>query len=142
MSNFSCNLYQFISNKSEMDVVLNEEDTSYPVHQHPQWELVDNKAWARLTLKKYECCQQPFTLITISVQLRRRPQFYHYLTVGPAAVLGFLVPVIYLVPSRSQDKTTFGELFLAKLVTCVKFQDYFCRVCDVYKMFGLFLQSL
>lgn len=95
-----------------MDIVLNEEDMSYPVHEHPQWELVDNKALAKLTLKKYECCKQPFTLITVSVRLRRKPQFYHHLTVGPAAVLGFLVPIIYLVPARSQDKTVFGEFMV------------------------------
>ena len=101
---------QFIANQTEMDVVLNEEDSSYLAHQHPQWELVDNRARARLSLKKYECCQQPFTLITISTKLRRRPQFYRYLTVVPAALMGLLVPVIYLVPSNSHGKTTFGEL--------------------------------
>ncbi|CAG5118808.1 unnamed protein product, partial [Candidula unifasciata] len=106
----------FISNKSEMDIVLNEEDMSYPVHEHPQWDLVDNKASAKLTLKKYECCKQPFTLITVSVKLRRKPQFYHHLTVMPAALLGFLVPVIYLVPARSQDKTIFGLLLLMCLL--------------------------
>ncbi|XP_012939872.1 neuronal acetylcholine receptor subunit alpha-10-like isoform X1 [Aplysia californica] len=106
----------FISKeKAEMDVVLSEEDSSYLVHQHPQWELVGNRAKARLTLKKYDCCQQPFTLITISVQLRRRSQFYRYLTLGPAAVLGILVPVVFLVPARSQDKTTFGLLLLLTL---------------------------
>ncbi|KAK3796056.1 hypothetical protein RRG08_013361 [Elysia crispata] len=102
----------FIANQTEMDVVLNEEDSSYLAHQHPQWELVDNRARARLSLKKYECCQQPFTLITITTKLRRRAQFYRYLTVVPAAVLGLLVPVIYLVPSNSHDKTTFGLLLL------------------------------
>ncbi|RUS77183.1 hypothetical protein EGW08_015050 [Elysia chlorotica] len=106
----------FIANQTEMDVVLNEEDSSYLSHQHPQWELVDNRARARLSLKKYECCQQPFTLITITTKLRRRPQFYRYLTVVPAAVMGLLVPVIYLVPSSSGDKTTFGLLLLLCLV--------------------------
>ncbi|KAH9508742.1 Neuronal acetylcholine receptor subunit alpha-6 [Bulinus truncatus] len=105
----------FISRKTEMDVVLNEEDSSYLVHPHPQWELVNNKAQAKLSLKKYECCPQPFTLITITVQLQRRPQFYRYLTVGPAAILGFLVPVIYLVPAPSHDKTVFGLLLLLSL---------------------------
>ncbi|GFN89251.1 hypothetical protein PoB_001575700 [Plakobranchus ocellatus] len=105
----------FIANQTEMDVVLNEEDSSYLAHQHPQWELVDNRARARLSLKKYECCQQPFTLITITTKLRRRPQFYRYLTVVPAAVLGLLVPVIYLVPANSQDKSTFGLLLLVCL---------------------------
>ncbi|KAK6962928.1 neuronal acetylcholine receptor subunit beta-3 [Biomphalaria glabrata] len=102
----------FISKKTEMDVVLNEEDSSYLVHPHPQWELVNNKAHAKLSSKKYECCPQPFTLITVSVQLKRRPQFYRYLTVGPAAILGLLVPVIYLVPAPRHDKMLFGLLLL------------------------------
>lgn len=106
----------FIANQTEMDVVLNEEDSSYLAHQHPQWELVDNRARARLSLKKYECCQQPFTLITITTKLRRRPQFYRYITVVPAAILGLLVPVIYLVPSNNHDKTVFGMLLLLCLI--------------------------
>ncbi|XP_059160694.1 neuronal acetylcholine receptor subunit alpha-7-like [Physella acuta] len=105
----------FLSKKTEMDVMLNEEDSSYLVHQHPQWELVDNKAHAKLSFKKYECCPQPFTLITITVQLRRRPQFYRYLTIGPAAVMGLLVPVIYLVPNPRHDKSIFGLLLLLSL---------------------------
>jgi len=106
----------FISkDQAEMDVVLSEEDSSYHVHQHPQWDLVGNAAKARLSHKYYACCPQPFTLITIQVALRRRSQFYRYLTVGPAAVLGVLVPVVFLVPARSQDKTTFGLLLLLTL---------------------------
>ena len=59
--------------------------------------------------KSYPCCVDHFTLLSVTCTLARKPQFYRYLTVGPAAVLGLLVPVLFLLPARTREKTTYGE---------------------------------
>ena len=50
-----------------------------------------------------------FTLLSVTCSLARKPQFYRYITVGPAAVLGLLVPVLFLLPASTKEKTTYGE---------------------------------
>ncbi|XP_025079671.1 neuronal acetylcholine receptor subunit alpha-10-like [Pomacea canaliculata] len=98
------------SNEKEVDVNLSDDDSSYPIHEHPQWDLLDNKAKAKISQKTYPCCSDVYTLISITCRMQRKPQFYRYLTVGPAAVTGLLVPAIFLLPARMKEKTTFGLL--------------------------------
>ncbi|KAL8595896.1 hypothetical protein ACOMHN_018208 [Nucella lapillus] len=105
-----------MSNHTEVDVDTTDEDTSsYAIDQHPQWELVGNKAKARISMKRYSCCVDQFTLLSVTCRLARKAQFYRYLTIGPAAVLGLLVPALFLLPSRGREKTTYGLLLLLSL---------------------------
>ena len=60
--------------------------------------------------KSYPCCVDHFTLLSVTCTLARKPQFYRYLTVGPAAVLGLLVPVLFLLPASTKEKTTYGKM--------------------------------
>ncbi|KAK7482712.1 hypothetical protein BaRGS_00026010 [Batillaria attramentaria] len=101
------------TNESEVEVEVTDEDSmSFPIHQHPEWELVGRGAKAKITKKSYECCPDSFTILSVTVKMARKPQFYRYLTVGPAAVLGLLVPVLFLLPANAQEKSTYGLLLL------------------------------
>ncbi|XP_076453561.1 neuronal acetylcholine receptor subunit alpha-10-like [Babylonia areolata] len=102
-----------MSNQTEVEVDTTDEDTSsYSIDQHPHWEMV-GKAKARISMKSYSCCVDQFTLLSVTCRLARKPHFYRYLTVGPAAVLGLLVPVLFLLPpGTSGNKTCFGLLLL------------------------------
>lgn len=43
-------MFQFVSsNENEVDVNLSDDDSSYPIHEHPQWDLLDNKAKAKIS---------------------------------------------------------------------------------------------
>lgn len=109
---------QFLTtNGTEVDVDVSDDDSmSFPIHQHPEWDLVGNGAKARITKKSYPCCEDSFTIISVTCSMSRRPQFYGYLTVGPAAILGLLVPGLFLLPVATRDKSTYGLLLLLCLV--------------------------
>ena len=98
----------FIKGDEETNVDVFMEDAPYPLTEHPQWELVGGKAKAQINYMHYDCCSNAFTILTVTCVLKRRPSFYRYLAVGPSALLGLLVPVLFLLPSRSQQKTTYG----------------------------------
>ena len=43
-------MLQFLTtNNTEVDVEMSDEESSFPIHQHPQWELVGNKAKATIS---------------------------------------------------------------------------------------------
>ncbi|XP_041357597.1 neuronal acetylcholine receptor subunit alpha-10-like [Gigantopelta aegis] len=106
----------FIKGDKETKVDVLMEETSFPLTEHPQWLLVDDRARAQINYMHYECCSDAFTILTVTCVLKRRPSFYRYLAVGPSALLGLLVPILFLLPSRSHEKATYG-LFILLCVT-------------------------
>ena len=49
-----------------------------------------------------------FEYISISVGLQRKSHFYHCVVIGPAVLLGLLVPVVFLLPAETAGKTGLG----------------------------------
>ncbi|XP_067670105.1 neuronal acetylcholine receptor subunit alpha-10-like [Haliotis asinina] len=103
------------SSNLDKDLTLSSTDFNSP--SHPTWELI--KAVASIKTVKYACCEDSYETLTVKVQITRRSTFYRFLAIGPAAVFGLLVPLLFLIPSRSEGKTTYGMLIMLGLTVLI-----------------------
>ncbi|XP_046344475.2 neuronal acetylcholine receptor subunit alpha-2-like [Haliotis rufescens] len=99
----------------DKDLALSGSDFSSP--SHPTWELI--RAVASIKSVNYTCCEDFFETLTVKVHISRRSTFYRFLAVGPAAVFGLLVPLLFLIPSSSDGKTTYGMLIMLSLTVLI-----------------------
>ncbi|XP_067668550.1 neuronal acetylcholine receptor subunit beta-3-like [Haliotis asinina] len=107
----------FTPGAKEMDVNYSENFGGMPIAEHPYWTIKDNRVKAKLSEVKYGTYE--FSILSVTVEAERRPSFFKNLAIGPGALLGFLVPVLFLLPARSREKNTFGMLIIVGLVLLI-----------------------
>ncbi|XP_046542525.1 neuronal acetylcholine receptor subunit beta-3-like [Haliotis rubra] len=101
----------------EMDISISESFQGMPMVEHPYWTIIDDKLKAKLLEVKYGTYE--FAILSITVEAKRRASFFKHLAIGPGALIGFLVPVLFLLPARSSEKNTFGMLIIVGLVLLI-----------------------
>lgn len=97
---------------ASMDVPLASYSGDDTPSEHPTWSLVDKKAEAVLKETKYDCCPEPYQSMTIKLKLQRARQFFKYMLVGPGVILSLLVPLQFLLPPSSAQRSLFGMLII------------------------------
>ena len=65
-------------------------------------------ASAQLREEFYPCCKDPFSLVDITLTLKRLPMYYVLYLVLPCLCLSFLSPCVFLVPPESGERIGFG----------------------------------
>ncbi|BFZ10098.1 hypothetical protein BsWGS_13138 [Bradybaena similaris] len=92
-------------------------DTAFDVSDYmsnTNWALVDHKV--TINVIKHTCCPEPYPHMQLDLVLKRNPDYYVHLFVLPALLLGFLVPVTYLMPPESQERVTIGSIVILSLI--------------------------
>jgi hypothetical protein len=72
-----------------------------------QWEILSGKAVIKRTV--YSCCPESFERLEVIIKMRRRTSFYRYVVTWPSVVACFLVPFLFVIPSHSSQKITYGN---------------------------------
>ena len=72
-----------------------------------EWQLVGHPA--RKNVKYYPCCVEPYIDLTFTLKLKRLPRSFDNLLLAPGAILALLVPIIFLLPPETSDKTILGR---------------------------------
>eukprot|EP00112_Aurelia_sp_Birch-Aquarium-sp1_P001712 Seg1186.9 transcript_id=Seg1186.9/GoldUCD/mRNA.D3Y31 product="Neuronal acetylcholine receptor subunit alpha-6" protein_id=Seg1186.9/GoldUCD/D3Y31 len=75
-----------------------------------EWELIS--ATKQRHIVKYECCEYPYSDITINIRVRRKPLFYWFNFVIPYAMLLFSLWVGYFVPPQSSERISLSLTIL------------------------------
>ena len=75
-----------------------------------EWELLSIKK--RRNSNKYACCVHPFTDVTISLEIRRKPLFYWFNLVIPYGFLLLCLWVGYFVPPQSGERISLSLVIL------------------------------
>lgn len=114
-------------NKSSIDVPLfKNQDENAKYVQHPSWTLIDNKAIGTIKANKYDCCEEQYLVLQIVMKLQRSSQFYQYVIVGPGVILALLVPIQFLLPPSSAQRSLFGViLILTTTILVTSMSRYF-----------------
>ena len=74
-----------------------------------EWELLEVSG--RKNVIFYPCCPEPYPDLTFTLTLKRRnPAHYIYTLVVPSILLAMLIPVVFLLPAGSTEKTSLGKL--------------------------------
>ncbi|XP_071084850.1 neuronal acetylcholine receptor subunit alpha-10-like [Haliotis cracherodii] len=107
----------FKDGAKEMDIDASDSSMGLPIVEHPYWNIKDDKVKAKLSYVKYATYE--FTILTMTVEAKRKASFFKYLAIGPGALIGFLVPMMFLLPARSKEKNTFGMLMIIGLILLI-----------------------
>ena len=75
-----------------------------------EWELLS--ITKKRNSNKYACCVHPFTDVTVSIQIRRKPLFYWFNLVIPYALLLLCLWVGYFVPPHSGERISLSLVIL------------------------------
>lgn len=75
-----------------------------------EWELLS--ITKKRNVNKYACCAHPFTDVTISLKIRRKPLFYWFNLVIPYALLLLCLWVGYFVPPHSGERISLSLVIL------------------------------
>ena len=75
-----------------------------------EWELLS--VTKKRSSNKYECCVHPFTDVTVSLKIRRKPLFYWFNLVIPYALLLLCLWVGYFVPPHSGERISLSLVIL------------------------------
>ena len=67
--------------------------------------------------RKYECCEEKYQVLEITMKLKRARQFYQYVLVGPGVILALLVPLQFLLPPNTAQRSLFGKFAESVLLT-------------------------
>ncbi|XP_064630377.1 uncharacterized protein LOC135489122 [Lineus longissimus] len=86
-----------------------------------QWTILD--APATKHVKRYPCCEEPYPDITYKIILKRNGVFL--LDCGPGILLAFLIPLVFLMPHGTGDKTSLGFCIMLCLLIMIAFLEEF-----------------
>ena len=81
-------------------------------------KYVESSEWELLSVRKkrssnlYACCANPYTDVTISLEIRRKPLFYWFNLVIPYALLLLCLWVGYFVPPQSGERISLSLVIL------------------------------
>ena len=81
-------------------------------------KYITSSEWELLSITKrrnsniYACCARPFTDVTISLEIRRKPLFYWFNLVIPYALLLLCLWVGYFVPPHSGERISLSLVIL------------------------------
>lgn len=75
--------------------------------RNKKWQIIGNTA--RINVKYYPCCAEPYPDITYNLTLKRNPSYFTYVYIGPAVILSLLAPFIFLLPAADPQKLTLGS---------------------------------
>ena len=69
-----------------------------------EWQLLS--VTSKRNLVKYACCEIPFSDVTVTFKMSRRPLFYWFNLVGPCVILLCCLLIGYFVPPHSGERVT------------------------------------
>ncbi|XP_064636116.1 neuronal acetylcholine receptor subunit alpha-9-like [Lineus longissimus] len=95
--------------------------SNYRLNQ--RWELTNTTTTTNVIY--YSCCPESYPDITFNLTIKRRPEQLSMMYVCPAFVLALLVPLVFLQPYGSGDKTMLAVgIQLCVLSVVYSLQDY------------------
>ena len=90
--------------------------------------------------RRYPCCIAPFSEVTVTIQLTRKPLYHVMHLIIPIAILGMLTLVNFGIPSESGERIGYVmTILLAMSVYLLLLGDTLPETSDVVPLLGIFV---
>ncbi|XP_013409424.1 neuronal acetylcholine receptor subunit alpha-3 isoform X2 [Lingula anatina] len=101
----------WVYDESMLDIQLNGNSSENYVslasfREHHEWNVT--MASGRRDVIKYPCCAHGFAHLTFTLTMKRLTTYYTYVYVTPCMLLNLLLPLMFLLPPETRQKTTLG----------------------------------
>ncbi|XP_041351007.1 neuronal acetylcholine receptor subunit alpha-6-like [Gigantopelta aegis] len=77
--------------------------------EEKEWQIISTEG--KSYEKKYPCCSETFSHISITLRLKRNSLFITRIVIIPGVLLALLVPFQMLLPPESNERMTLGKIF-------------------------------
>ncbi|ESN95576.1 hypothetical protein HELRODRAFT_86626, partial [Helobdella robusta] len=102
-----------------------------------EWTLV--KLHVRREVTFYSCCEEPYSHINYTIQIRRKPLFYVFNMILPCLIITLVALLGFYIPSDSGEKVTMGiTTLLSMTVFLMLVAENMPPTSDVLPLVGLY----